>query len=517
MSPGSTLRALGAAVIVLAATMTGTVTASATPHAPVVATTGGLVRGVATATDNRFLGIPYAAPPVGALRWQPPKAAAPWAGVRDASQFGPACAQPPSALSVPSLSEDCLYLNVFAPARPARHSPVMVWIHGGSLVTGSGDLYDPAELVRNGVVVVTINYRLGAFGFLAHPAFANSPGGPAGDYGLMDQQAALRWVARNISRFGGNSHDVTIFGESAGGLSVFSHLVSPTARGLFDRAIAQSGAYALTQESLASAEAAGQTFATAAGCADQSAACLRALPANTVLARQNSGYVPNIDGRVLTQSLGTAFDTGQFARVPIINGSNHDEWRLFVAIGELQGQFVTADNYLTMISQTLGVPAPIAAAIAAQYPLSAYPSPPVALSTLGTDAIFACPALTVDKAVSRFTPTFGYEFNDQNAPLLLPPVSFPQGAAHAYELPYLFQLPIGGTLSPEQQQLATTMRRYWTSFAASGTPRAAGAPSWPLFNSRTQPLMSLTPPRPQVETGFAIDHKCAFWSSLTGG
>ena len=208
---------------------------------------------------------------------------------------------------------------------------------------------------------------------------------------------------------------------------------------------------------------------------------------------------------------------GEFKHVPIINGSNHDEWRLFVAIGELQGQFVTADNYLTMISQTLGVPAPVAAAIAAQYPLSAYPSPPLAFSALGTDAIFACPALTVDKAVSRFTPTFGYEFNDQNAPLLLPPVSFPQGAAHAYELPYLFQLLIGGTPSPEQQQLATTMRRYWTSFAASGAPRAAGAPAWPRFNSHTQPLMSLIPPRPQVETGFAIDHKCAFWSSLTGG
>jgi para-nitrobenzyl esterase len=517
MSPGTTLRVLGAAMMIVAATVTGTASATATTHAPVVATTSGLVRGVATATDNRFLGIPYAAPPVGALRWQPPKAAAPWAGLRDASQFGSACAQPPSALSVPSASEDCLYLNVFAPARPARHNPVMVWIHGGSLVTGSGDLYDPTDLVRNGVVVVTINYRLGAFGFLAHPAFADSPGAPSGDYGLMDQQAALRWVARNIDRFGGNSRDVTIFGESAGGLSVFSHLASPTARGLFDRAIAQSGAYALTQEPLAAAEAAGQTFAAAAGCADQSAACLRALPVSTVLARQESGYVPNIDGRVLTQSLGTAFATGQFTRVPIINGSNHDEWRLFVAIGELQGQFVTADNYLSMISQTLGVPAPAAAAIAAQYPLSAYPSPPLAFSTVGTDAIFACPALTVDKAVSRFTPTFGYEFNDQNAPPLLPPVSFPQGAAHAYELPYLFQLPAGGTLSPDQQQLAATMRRYWTSFATFGAPHVAGASSWPRFNSRTQPVLSLIPPRPQVATDFATAHKCAFWSSLTGG
>jgi para-nitrobenzyl esterase len=293
---------------------------------------------------------------------------------------------------------------------------------------------------------------------------------------------------------------------------VLSHLISPGARGLFDRAIAQSGTYALTLPTQAAADAAGQTFATAAGCADQSAACLRGLPVTTLLSHQDSLYIPNIDGRTLTESITPALATGRFARVPVINGTTHDEWRLFVAAGELQGQVVTADNYVTAIGQSLGVPPPAAAAIAAEYPLSAYPSPPLALSAAGTDMIFACPALTVDNAVSRFVPTYGYEFNDENAPSPLPPVSFPLGAAHSFELQYLFQLPTSGTLSPDQQRLAATMRHYWSSFAATGTPRAAGTPLWPRYNATTQRLQSLVPPRPGVETDFATAHHCAFWS-----
>ena len=477
----------------------------------IVATTNGLVRGTSTEANDQFLGIPYAAPPVGELRWQPPRQPDRWQGIRDADEFGPLCAQPPGLLSVASTEEDCLYLNVFRQKR-AQHKPVLVWFHGGGLVTGSGDLYDPTDLVRNDTVVVTVNYRLGALGFLAHPALADTPGGPSGNYGLMDQQAALRWVERNIARFGGDPNKVTIFGESAGGLSVLSHVVSPTARGLFDRAIVQSGAYALTQQSLASAEAAGQSFAATVGCADQSAACLRGVPVSTLLAQQAGGYVPNLDGRVLRRSIGESLATGQFNRVPVVNGSTRDEWRLFVAIGELQGTPVTADNYVSMIAGTLGVPAETAAAIAAEYPLSAYPSPPLALSAVGTDAIFACPALTVHTTVSKFVPTYGYEFSDENAPPLVPPVSFPQGAAHATELQYLFQLPTDGTLSPEQEKLAASMRRYWTTFATFGRP--GGVPSWPRFDATTQTLLTLVPPRPRVETGFATAHNCAFWSGL---
>jgi para-nitrobenzyl esterase len=503
---------------------------------PVRGTSNGPVRGVANGTVDEFLGIPYAAPPVGALRWQSPQPAADWSGVRDATRFAPHCAQSPSPFGQASTSEDCLYLNVFTPShnrdshnrdsrsrdsRDGAHFPVMVWIHGGALVTGESNDYDPTALVADGVTVVTINYRLGALGFLAHPALADA-NGQSGDYGLEDQQAALRWVQRNIASFGGNPHNVTIFGESAGGLSTLSQVASPQAKGLFERAIVESGSYNLTQAPLATAEAAGAAFATAAGCASQTAACLRSLPVSTILASQNAGgYTPNINTEVLPESLGTAFATGDFNRVPIINGTNHDEWRLFVALSELEGNPVTASNYQGAISATLGVPAPVAAIIAARYPLAAFPSPSVALGAVGTDAIFACPALAIDQSVSRFVPTFAYEFNDENAPEnFLPPVSFPYGAAHASEIQYLFGLPTAafpGTLSAQQQQLAASMKGYWTNFATRGFPSSFGTPFWPLFTSLTQTVQSLVPPAPQTETDFASTHNCAFWAALAAG
>jgi para-nitrobenzyl esterase len=520
---------LGAAAVALGVLAAGTsatgataasitAAAAATSSAgPVVATAGGAVRGMSAGAADEFLGIPYAAPPVGSLRWRPPQPAARWSGVRDATQFAPHCAQSASPFGQASTSEDCLYLNVFTPpggTRANHRLPVMVWIHGGALVTGESNDYDPAKLVGNNAIVVTINYRLGALGFLAHPALASHPGGPSGDYGLMDQQAALRWVQRNISQFGGDPRNVTIFGESAGGLSVLSQLASPGARGLFAKAIVESGAYNLTQAPLATAEAAGEAFATSAGCASQTAACLRSLPVATILANQTAtGYTPDIDGRVLTQSIGTALSSGQFNRVPVIDGTNHDEWRLFVAESELEGAPVTAANYQAMIASTLQVTPAIAAVIAAQYPLSAYPSPSVALGAVGTDAIFACPALTVDNSVSKYVPTFAYEFNDENAPeLFLPPVSFPYGAAHASELQYLFGLPNAVPLSSAQQQLAAAMQGYWTNFAKRGFPSSFGEPLWPHFDSTGQRMISLIPPQPQVETDFAAEHNCAFWA-----
>jgi para-nitrobenzyl esterase len=536
---GARFCATAVALGTLAATATAAGATASTHHgttaAPVVRTSGGVLQGKTSGAADEFLGIPYAAPPVGALRWRPPQPAARWAGVRDASKFGSNCAQPPGLpFGIGSTSENCLYLNVYAPhpgSRPARGRPVLVWIHGGGLWLGEGQDYDPAGLVADGAIVVTINYRLGALGFLAHPALAGHPGGPSGNYGLMDQQAALRWVQRNIGQFGGNPHNVTIAGESAGGLSVLAQLASPGARGLFDRAIVESGDFALTQTPLATAEAAGKAFAATAGCADQTAACLRRLPVSTILADQGTaGYTPAvIDGRVLRQSIGTALASGHFNRVPIINGSNHDEQRLFVALGlsinaghttALANSPVTAANYQATIAATLGVSAGQAAVIAAQYPLSAYASPPIAFSALDTDQNFACPALQVDKWTSRFVPTFAYEFNDENAPeRFLDPDSFDFGAAHESELQYLFGLPnpptpYAGVLTAAQQQLASAMRHDWTSFAATGAPGSPGQPAWPAFSSQSQRMLSLVPPQPTVETDFAAVHHCAFWSSV---
>ena len=514
-----------AACSTAAATGGGTA-AQGTSGGPVAVTSTGRVQGKVAGTTDEFLGIPYAAPPAGALRWAPPQPAAHWSGTRPATSFAAHCPQSASPFGLASTSEDCLFLNVFRPANGPGGRPVMVWIHGGALVTGESDDYNPAKLVRHGVVVVTINYRLGALGFLADRALAARPGGPAGNYGLMDQQAALRWVHRNIARFGGNPHNVTIFGESAGGLSVLSQVVSPGARGLFQRAIVESGAYALTEQPLGKAEQAGAAFAAKTGCAkatdEKTAACLRGLPVATILASQTAaGYQPDLDGTVLTQSIGPALASGHFSRIPIINGTNHDEWRFFVALDTLTRlPPVTAANYVTSISLELGLPPAAARKVAGTYPVSSFPSAAEAMGAAGTDAVFACPALAVDLDASKYVPVHAYEFSDENAPeRFLPPLGFPYGAAHASEIQYLFGIAaaIPGSLTAGQQKLAAAMRTYWTGMARLGTPNLPVVPSWPAFQSGSQRMISLVAPRPQATRGFAAAHHCAFWASLASG
>src|SRR5580700_9824711 len=551
LMPGSgrrwSLTRIALGLITAGALIAGAPAAGASPAAArpaggrlVVPTADGALRGKAVGstvagTIDEFLGIPYAAPPVGPLRWRPPQPAAHWTGVRSATKFGPHCPQTGSPFGLASMSENCLFLNVYAPAGSLRGGslPVMVWIHGGNLTAGESNDYNPAGLVRDGTVVVTINYRLGALGFLADPAL-KSRNGSSGNYGLMDQQAALRWVQQNIRQFGGNPRNVTIFGDSAGCLSVLAQLVSPAARGLFAKAIIESGSYSLLQPSLTTAEASGEAFAAKAGCGSQTASsqtastqtastqtasCLRRLPVQTILNDQGT-VGPDIDGTVLTQSIGTALASGDFSHVPVIDGTNHDEWRLFIAIFQPLTGPVTAANYQNMIASTASVSAAEAAVAAAHYPLRNFASPAEALGAVGTDAIFACPALTMDRDLSRFTPTFAYEFNDEHAPeRFLPPVTgFSYGAAHASELQYLFHLnesEFPGPLTPQQQRLSASMQRYWTNFARSGSPSGSGEPAWPRFGGG-QRMISLVPPTPQVETGFAAEHRCAFWAAARG-
>ncbi len=499
---------------------TNTSPAQGARKSPVVATSDGAVQGLTTGSTTEFLGIPYAAPPVGPLRWEPPQPAATWSGVLAATQFAQNCAQPASPFGVASTSENCLYLNVYAPSGrtgAAAKLPVMVWIHGGALDWGESNDYDPAGLVAHGVVVVTINYRLGALGFLANAALASGPGGPSGDYGLMDQQAALRWVQSNIAHFGGDAGKVTLFGESAGGLSVLSQLASPGAKGLFSRAIVESGTYALTTTPLATAEAAGESFATAAGCADQSATCLRSLPVGAILAAQNpAGYDPNVDSDVLPESLGTAFATGAFNHMPVIDGTNGDERRLFVGLYQLAGSTVTAANYESTLASRFAITPAAAAVVALHYPLSAYPSAPLAYAAAWTDESFSCPALTLDQSLSKYVATYAYEFNDQNAPeRYLAPVGFPYGAAHESEVQYLFSLSntaFPGTLSSAQVKLASTMKTSWTNFAKGANPSSPGGAHWSRFTPTGEQMWSLDTPSPKVATTFATEHQCAFWS-----
>ena len=523
---------VAAAVLVAGASRAVASPASAGAN-PVVRIDGGLVRGAGATGVDSFLGLPYAAPPTAKLRWRPPQPAAAWPGVRDATQFGPSCPQATALnpfLPPGPVGEDCLYLNVYTPAshNSGGGRPVLVWIHGGGLVQDGGRNYDGTKLAADGTVVVTINYRLGALGFLAHPALASRPGGAAGNYGLMDQQAALRWVQRNIAQFGGDPRNVTIAGQSAGGLSVLAQMVSPGARGLFQRAIVQSGTFALNQQPLATAEAAGQTFATAVGCPDQSAACLRNVPVSDLVSKFGVEIPGVVDGAVLTQPIGTALARGQFARVPVINGITHDEELLFVAgLGitvsqgtniPLAGDPTNPANYQANIAQALGVSAARAAAIANEYPLSAYPNPVVAFSLLVSDASFACPALQVDRWTAvRGVPTYAYQFNDDNAPLnILPPDKQHLGlSTHGTELPYLFDqpnapFPVTRTLTPDQQALAASMRTDWASFAGTGNPSSRALP-WPSFNGTR--VLSLVPMQSQVTTDFATAHHCSFWAA----
>jgi para-nitrobenzyl esterase len=499
-------------------------------EAPIVTIDGGRVRGMTVPGAYVFRGLPYADPPTGRLRWRAPQPAAEWHGVRDATTFAASCPQAPGSFTLGPQDEDCLYLNVVTPRlndrRHARDLPVFVWIHGGGFTSGAGRDYDPLKLAAEGIVVVTVNYRLGALGFLSHPALA-SPGGSSGNYGLMDQQAALRWVRFNIEQFGGDPDNVTIAGESAGGTAVLAHLVSRSSRGLFRRAIVESGSFALTQQSLSVAEANGEAFASSAGCPDQTAECLRNLPTDALVMNFPAVAIPGVvDGRVLMESIGTALAGGRFARVPILNGTNHDEERLFLALGPFIGlpagltvsggtyvpvpEPITPESYRRDIAFVLSVTDARASAIATEYPLNAYASPDVAFSALVGDANFACTALQMDAWLSRRAPTFAYEFNDDAAPWRYAPVPV---ATHLSELPFLFDLPdapIQVPLSLDQEALAASMRTAWANFAASGDPSST-ALSWPSFD--VAHVMSLVSPQPLIETDFASRHHCSFWAS----
>ncbi|MGE0820716.1 MAG: carboxylesterase/lipase family protein [Candidatus Binatia bacterium] len=507
---------------------------------PAIVTESGPLKGITSPSINKFLGIPYAAPPVGDLRWTPPQPYGRWHGLLKATNFGNSCPQL-DPFGPTFGDEDCLFLNVYTPGlkkNQHKHNglPVMVWIHGGGLTRLSGELEDPTPLVEKGeVILVTINYRLGVLGFFAHPAL-DAEGHLNANYGLMDQQFALQWVQRNIAAFGGDPNRVTIFGESAGGLSVYSHLASPTAAGLFHRAIAQSGAYdsfhSFLQRivPLATAEVGGAALAAQVGCSDGTVQCLRAIPAATLVNAQPNDVFPIVDGTVLTQPPGAAFASGQLNRVPVITGSTRDEWRSTVARSyDYLGNPLTDAAYPQAVADFFGLPVDhpgVQFLVTVQYPLSKFPPPPgvvsgapLALGALGTDFLFSCPGRNAARLLSQHVPTYAYEFNDENTPISLSfglaPATFPLGSYHGAELLYLFNFTVTPALSPEQQQLSDAMISYWSQFARTGDPNVVGTPAWFPYNAVTDQFQSLVPPTPTVEFNFDAAHQCSsFWALL---
>jgi para-nitrobenzyl esterase len=500
--------------------------AAPTPTDPnVIVTTSGSLQGSSTASMRSFKGIPYAAPPVGPLRWKAPMAPAKFTDVRDATKLATHCPQPASPFgSAMNIAEDCLYLNVYTPTTAGPH-PVMFWIHGGAFLLGQSDDYDPSSLVAQGVVVVTINYRLGALGFLAHPALTAEGNGASSNYGLMDQQFALHWVQDNIAAFGGDKNSVTIFGESAGGFSVQSQLVISGAAGLFHKAIVESGAYANgagRQQTLTQAEAVGTSVLTAAGCADPcSLEAMRALSMDAIVTGQAmvpsiaSGWIPPVDTKLMTTAVGAAFAAGAYQKVPIIEGSNHDEYRLFVGLNETMPAGapagpLTPDMYMSSMESVFG--ATSGDALVTVYALSAYANNPgLAEATAGTDAIFACPMLRAAQTLSSGGPVYSYEFNDPKAPeIFVPPVpDFEYASAHASEVQYIFSVP-NSTLSTDQKALSDQMVKYWANFAKSGDPNGSGSTMWPAFTTAANGILSLGPGANgiMVTTNFSTDHKC---------
>ncbi len=491
----------------------------------VVSTEDGPVQGYEQEGVVSFLGIPYAAPPVGPLRWMPPEPPEKWETVRDAGDFGDSCVQTNTfgVFATPSRSEDCLYLNVFASPADARDGlrPVMIWIHGGGLINGRADDHDGRRLVSDGnVVVVSINYRLNVFGFFAHPAL-DSEGHPYSNYALLDQQAAMRWVQRNIRAFGGDPDNLTLFGESAGGLPILFNMVSPGAAGLFHKVILQSGVSAAPQTPLDVAQRQGMEFAELLGCTDQSAECLRSKSVEEIIEKAGAftaRSVRVVDGTILPDQMQKRMADGDFHRVPILIGNNLNEWTWFVGLRELAtNQPLAAEDYEAHFADTFGPER--AAKIVAEYPLADFPSASEAVAHALTSRNFVCPSRRVMNSAAQFVPIYVYEFMDVNAPYYFPSVSFPYGAAHTLDIQYLFPRYHGArgepqALNEEQGKLSATMISYWSTFAAKGDPNSDATPDWPPWAADNEQTQLLDVPQITTAKDSGVDRKCDFWDNL---
>lgn len=484
----------------------------------------------------RYRGVPYAEAPVGDLRWAAPRRVQATAEVRDAATSGPACVQNAGQLPGPSLEEDCLYLDVTTPAAPPTEGdqrPVMVWIHGGSLETGTGAQYDAAELAGRGdVVVVTVNYRLGPMGFLALPGMDPT----AGAQGLADQQEALRFVQRNAAGFGGDPTQVTVFGESGGGVSTCAHLVAPGSQGLFARAIVQSAVGACGDpiepgavgrdvprstnfQPRAVVEEQSRAAARRLGCPDPvtALACLRRLPPQKVLAEGAGLNLPAVGGpeAVLPAGPAAAIAAGRVAPVPVLQGVTSAEPGFFLAADALAGRpLPTAAEYESLVRRGWGADAD---RILAVYPAADYASPADAWVAVHSDGAWACPSQRLNTALAHRGPTYGYEFADPAFPTVPFPPGLTPGAMHGAEVPYLLPppLPPGSpplpALTAQQQRLTEATIGIWSTFARTGDP---GTPAWTSDDRRLALLGEPGRDEQLTVTDRRAAHHCALWDDI---
>jgi para-nitrobenzyl esterase len=497
----------------------------------VASTPSGLVRGVVRGAGCTYLGVPYAAPPVGDLRWKPPRAKAPWApAVLDAVSPPPACAQitlsPVDPVGAPGGNEDCLMLNIWTPAQPLRaRVPVIVWLHPGSFYAASANLAasNGARFAQEQqVIVVAPNYRLGPFGFLAHAALTLEDPNyrSSGNYGLLDQRAALTWVRDHVAAFGGDPRNVTIAGTSAGGHSVSLHLLSPRSAGLFHRGIMQSGTASFRWPDAAEAEAHGERFAHALGCLDvrSVAACLRsktrdevlrALPIGLQQFVETGQWSPIVDGLEIPDQPRELYRRGRFVQVPLIIGVNRDEGWTFVDRSFPTGLDTT--QYEATVRNEFGADAP---AVLRLYPATAFPSPKDALSQLTGDAEYACDARRVARLVSQARADVYFYSFEHTIDAVTPARAF-----HGLETNLLFGNnfgpPSNHVLTPSDLGLFQAMSGYWGRFADTGNPNASGvAVRWPRFRVDRYPILSdrfVVLDDTVSDANRFRDRQCNFW------
>ncbi|MEV7561170.1 carboxylesterase family protein [Streptomyces sp. NPDC089795] len=487
---------------------------------PVVTVAQGALRGRSHDGAQEFLGVPYAAPPVGDARLRAPAPPPRWTGVREATRQSPACLQfSPFGLSDPAaVGEDCLYLDVYRPrtARPGARLPVIVWMHGGAYSQGTGTQFGGrtmADLTQS--VVVSINYRLGQLGYLQLPELGRENALHSGSFGLMDQLEALRWTRANIAAFGGNPGSVTISGQSAGSGSVCALLAAPAAAGLFHRAVLQSGPCTLLgTPDRADAEGQARAFAAAAGCtvSAEVAACLRGASGAALVeaARTLPTRGPASGDGLLPVAPARAIASGAWNKVPVLIGSTRSEARFFVALTQ---PYLTAEQYTAQILAGHGAAGP---EVLARYPVARYGSPYLALSAVMTDSTFACHTAWTAQLFAPQVPTYVYEFDDPRSPTLagaqVPGLD--ESNAHSAELAYLHDFTMGERpLTPVQIALGNRMKRYWAAFARFGAPVVAGQTPWPPtgVGAGGGAVLTLDPAVTRTTTSFAAEHQCAFW------